>query len=89
MSRSAPLRTPGWLALCVLALACPLSFGQAQKPKPHTISRAAPGNHYTKASSLAPRAHSKTRVYGAPIPRAIATTRAPAKPKPKPPLPIQ
>jgi hypothetical protein len=63
------------IVFCLVVFAGRPAFADAGVPQPRLISRSGhPAASPTKASSLAPRAHSKKRVYGAPIQRPILTS---------------
>jgi hypothetical protein len=62
------MRTGLWIAAAVCALTCQLAVAKDGPTKPKTLTRSNPAAaHHSKASSYAPRPHSKHQVYGAPV----------------------
>jgi len=70
----------------LLSLGCQLAGAIDGPDPPRTITRSAPGNHHTVASSVAPAGHSKNHVYGSPISTPIVhyRKRPPKKPRTAP-----
>src|SRR5215469_2041100 len=67
----------------LLSLGCQLAGAIDGPDPPRTITRSAPGNHHTAASSVTPAGHSKNHVYGSPISTPIVHYRKLPTKKPR------